>query len=222
MPEVQVTNPSGGILGGDRMGVEVDLAPGSSATVLTQAANKAYRGGESSQRTTVRVGEGAFLEYLPHHLIPYAGSDYRQVTEFSIATDAALIAWDAFSAGRVTRGERFAYHRLRARTSILRKGIPEIVDGFDLVGNSEHFGGYSYVAAAYVLSPKPLGSLADALHDSLAAHAGALASSSVPKSNLCAVRILARDAPTLYRLLNRFRKLARESLKLPVPPRDIS
>lgn len=70
MPEVQVTNPSGGIFGGDRLEVEIDLAPGSSTTVLTQAANKAYRGEDALQRTTIRVGEGALLEYLPHHLIP--------------------------------------------------------------------------------------------------------------------------------------------------------
>lgn len=44
MPEVQITNPSDGILGGDRLEIEADLAPGSSATVLTQAANKAYGG----------------------------------------------------------------------------------------------------------------------------------------------------------------------------------
>ena len=220
-PEVQITNPSGGILGGDRLGAEIALAPGSSATVLTQAANKAYRGEGAYQDTTVRVGDGAFLEYLPHHLIPYAGSDYRQDTTFHLAPDATLVAWDAFSAGRVTRGERFAFDRLRARTTILRGGAPEAVDGFDLVGSSEHFGGYSYVAALYVVSPEPLGPLADALHDVLSGQTGALASASVPSSRFCVVRILVRDAPTLYRLLNDSRRLARESVGLIPPARDI-
>jgi urease accessory protein UreH len=44
IPEVQITNPSGGILGGDSLKLEISLSPGSSATILTQAANKAYRG----------------------------------------------------------------------------------------------------------------------------------------------------------------------------------
>ena len=43
MPEVQATNSSGGVLGGDRLQAEMDLAPGSSVTVPTRAANKAYR-----------------------------------------------------------------------------------------------------------------------------------------------------------------------------------
>ncbi len=221
MPEVQITNPSGGTLGGDHLETEVDLAPGSSATVLTQAANKAYRGEEASQTALFRVDGGAFLEYLPHHLIPYAGSSYRQETTFHLAPDATLLAWDAFSAGRVARGERFAFDRLRARASIFRNGVPEAVDGLDLVGGSEHFGGYSYVAAVYVLSPKSLGPLSDALHESIGGHAGALASASAPASDLCAVRILTRDAPAMYRLLNHSRRLVRGFLGLPAPPRDV-
>lgn len=77
--------------------VEVYLAPGTSASILTQAANKAYRGSESVQRADFRTGEGAFLEYLPHHLIPYAGSSYHQQTTFYLVPDATLLTWDAHS-----------------------------------------------------------------------------------------------------------------------------
>ncbi len=91
VPEVQITNPSGGILGGDRLELEISLAPGSSATILAQAANKAYCGETSEQRALFRVGEGVFLEYLPHHLIPYSRSDYRQETTFQLAPDSTLV-----------------------------------------------------------------------------------------------------------------------------------
>lgn len=220
IPEVQITNPSGGVLGGDRLEVEIDLAPGSSAIVLTQAASKAYRGVEAFQDMVARVGDGAFLEYAPHHLIPYAGSDYRQKTEFLLASDATLLAWDAYGAGRVARGERFAFDRLQARTSILRDGAPEFVDGFDLAGDREHFGGYSYVAAVYVLAPGDLQPLADALHDSLAGAPGTLSSASAPAYGLCAARILTISAPKLYGALNRVRALVRKSLGLPAPARE--
>ncbi len=103
MPEVQITNPSGGILGGDLLEVEVNVSPGASATVLSQAADKAYRGGGAFQASALRVGEDGFLEYRPHHLIPCAGSDYRQETTFHLAPDAAL-AWDPYAAGRGGRG----------------------------------------------------------------------------------------------------------------------
>ncbi len=221
MPEVQITNPSGGILGGDRLEAEVEVSPGSSATVLTQAANKVYRGEGASQTTVLRAGEGAFLEYLPHHLIPYAGSTYRQGTTFHLAHDASLLAWDAFSAGRVARGERFAFDRLRARTSILREGVPEVVDGLDLAGGDELFGGYSYTAAAYVLAARDLGPLAGKLHDFLAGLSGTLASASAPAPGLCAARVLTSGAPELYRALNGVRTLVRNSFDLPAPARKV-
>ncbi len=221
IPEVQLTNPSGGTLGGDRLGARVDLAPGSSATVLTQAANKAYRGIEASQTTVLRVGEGAFLEYLPHHLIPYAGSNYRQEATFHLSRDATLLAWDAFSAGRLARGERFAFDRLRARTSILREDVPEVIDGLDLDGGEERFGGYSYTAAVYVLAARDLGPLGEELHGFLAGLSGALASASVPAPGLCAVRVLTTGAPGLYRALNGVRALVRGSFGLPAPAREV-
>ena len=221
IPEIQITNPSGGILGGDRLELEISLAPGSSATILTQAANKAYRGEISEQRALFRVGEGAFLEYLPHHLIPYSGSDYRQEIIFQLAPDSTLITWDAYAAGRVVRPERFSFTGLHSRTRISRDGIPEVVDGFDLTGGAEWFGGYPYTAVMYILAPRNLQPLAEKLHDLLAVVPGALASSSALSSGICAIRALTNDAHTLHRLLNRSRDLARKSLESPVPAREI-
>lgn len=214
MPEVQITNPSGGILGGDCLEMEVVLASGASATVITQAANKAYRGVGASQRTVLRVESGAFLEYLPHHLIPYSDSAYHQETTFNLAPGATLISWDAYSAGRVARGERFAFERLSGRLQVRCDSIPEVIDGFDLTGGAEHFGGYSYTASAYVLSPHELGPLAEGLHESFSFTPGVLASASAPSPHLCAVRLLTHDASTLYRLLNNTRDIARQHLGL--------
>lgn len=222
IPEIQVTNPSGGILGGDRLEMDVALAPGSAATVLTQAANKVYKGAEAWQNAIFRAGEGGFLEYLPHHLIPFACSSYRQETEIRLASDATLVVWDAVSAGRVTRGERFAFDELSARTRIFRDNLPEVVDGFVLCAGGEPFGGYSYVGTAYVLAPRDLVPLAERLHGALSGLPHVLASASAPALGLCAVRILARDAAALYRALNAFRGTVRAFLDLPSGAREIS
>ena len=61
----------------------------------------------------------------------------------------------------------------------------------------------------------------EALHDLLAVVPGALASASSLSSGVCAIRALTNDAHTLYRLLNRSRDLARRSLELSVPAREI-
>lgn len=224
IPEVQITNPSGGTLGGDRLTIEVSLAPGSAATVLTQAANKAYRGKEAAQSALFDVGDGAFLEYLPHHLIPFAGSNYRQTTEFRLAGRATLLAWDAFSAGRVARGERFAFDKLSAITRVTREGLREVADGFELpdgVPGGEPFGGYSYLGSLHVLAPRDLAPLAEDLHEILNRSSRVLSSASAPAPRLCAARVLARDAAALYEALNACRAAARSRLDLPPPVREV-
>lgn len=221
-PEIQITNPSGGILGGDRLKLEVNLSPRSSATLLTQAANKAYRGPESRQDATFHLEEEAFLEYMPHHLIPYAASNYHQQTTFHLAADATLLTWDAVSAGRLARGERFAFDGLFNRMRIFRNGMPEVADGFDLTGgHKESFGGYSYLAAAYVCAPTDLGPLADKLHKALSGVPASLVSSSAPSAGLCTVRVLADSAHILYKTLNLCREMARGFLELPAPARGV-
>jgi urease accessory protein len=221
IPEVQITNPSGGILGGDRLEIEITLDPVAATTILTQAANKAYRGTEATQRATFYLGEDAFLEYLPHHLIPFADSNYRQESDFFLKESSTLVAWDAYSAGRVARGERFAFSRLSGRTRVLREGVPLAVEGFDLPFGGEPFGGYSYLGTLYILAPSDLKPLAEELHRSLSSMYGVAASASSPETCLCTARILARDATTLYRGLERCRGETRTYLDLSPPARDV-
>ena len=221
VPEVQITNPSGGVLGGDCLNIDVSLAPGSAATVLTQAAGKVYKGVEARQRTTIRVEEGGFLEYLPHHLIPFAHSSYRQETEIYLARDATLLTWDAFSAGRVTRKERFAFDLLSSKVRVFLEDVPEVADGFELIAGGEPFGGYSYLGAAYFLAPRGLAPLAEKLHETLSRAPRALASASAPVPHLCTVRILARDATILYQALNTCRAAARAYLDLSPAAREV-
>ena len=98
-------------------------------------------------------------------MIPFARSSYRQQTEIHLAADAALVAWDAVSAGRVARGERFAFDGPSSKTRIFRENLPEVVDGFELCAGGEPFGGYSYRGAAYVLAPRNLEPLAEKLYE---------------------------------------------------------
>lgn len=220
MPEIQVTNPSGGILGGDLLKTEVALRPGAAATIATQGAAKAYRGPESSHEVIFRLEEGAFLEYLPHHLIPYAGSSHRLRTEFRLGEGSVLLAWEAVSAGRLARGERFAFDRLSSRTRLFVDGRLEATDGFELSAGDEHFGGYSYLGTVFVRVPEGEETLAGELHQAVQGNS-VLASASVPGAGLCVARLLSPSAGGLYSAQNRIRERVRESLGLPPAPREI-
>lgn len=201
--------------------MEIALAARSRATVTTQAATKIYRGPQAVQRAALLVGSGALLEYVPHHVIPFAGSSYRQETVVDMSESAMLIAWESVSAGRLALGERFAFSALSTRLRVTRDGSSEAVDGCELVLEREPFGGYSYLATLFVLAPMDLGQLAENLHAFLAT-VPVLASASAPASGLVATRILAADAPSLYRALNGSRGIARAGLGLPPPPRSVN
>ena len=225
IPELFITNPAGGILGGDRYEIDVALGPGAAATVLTTGATKIYRGPESVQNALFRLNENAFLEYLPHHAIPFAGSSYRQTNTFYISEDATLVCWEAYSAGRVGRDERFAFSALANRTRIFREGVtngvPEVVDGFELSGGGEPFGGYPYAATVYACGPHGYESLAERLHSFFFGLPAVLASSSAPAPGVCVTRVLARNAPFLYQALNGCRDVIRGHLGLPEPSRKV-
>lgn len=223
IPELLVITPAGGIVGGDRYDIDVTLGPGAAASVLTTGATKVYRGPDSCQSAVFRADEGALLEYLPHHAIPFADSSHRQDSTFYLSEGATLLCWEAYSAGRVGRGERFAFSTLASRTRIFRDGVPEIVDGFELSGGGEPFGGYPYTATVYACAPRALDTLAGQLHALLSELPGTLASSSTPASasGLCVTRVLARNAPSLYRALNGCRRVIRDHLGLPEPVRKV-
>lgn len=221
MPEVQVCIPGGGVLGGDRYEIDVSVGPGAAASVLTTGAAKVYGGPASLECASFRVEDEALLEYLPHHVIPYSGSSYRQESIFDLAPGATLLAWEAYSAGRVGRGERFAYSHLSSKTRVHRQGVPEVAEGFELPGGGEPLGGYSYTATVYLSASNEVEELAEGLHKSFAAREGILASASAPVPNLCVARVLAHDAPALYEALNECRRVIRDSRKLPPPPRRI-
>lgn len=218
---MQVTNPGGGVLGGDRLELAVHVGAGARATVCTQGATKVYRGPAATQRAHLAVAAGGVLEYVPHHVIPYAGSRYRQETTIELAGDAVLIAWEALAAGRVARGERFAFDHLASRTLVLREGLTEAADGCELEGGGEPFAGRSYLATAYLAAPWGLEAFADDLHAAFEAMPRTLASASTPASGVAAVRILADDAPALAQALTRTRTLARAALGLPPPAREV-
>ncbi len=223
-PDVQISTPAGGVVGGDSYEIDVCVGPDAFGAVLTTGATKAYRGPASLQRASFQVEDGAFLEYLPHHVIPYANSSYHQETAFDLSPNATLLVWEAYSAGRVGRGERFAFDRLSGRTRVERAGVPELVEGFDLSGGGEPFGGFPYLGTVYASVPEghsTLRELAEELHAALNDLPGALASASAPAPNLCVARVLAQGAPALYRALNGARAATRSFLGLAPPPREL-
>ncbi len=128
-PLVHLHNVSGGILAGDRLSLEVEVAPGAYAQITTTGATRIYRhrdGAEDSQqRATFTIADGATLEYLPDPLIPYAGSRHSQRVRFSLGHESTLFWWEVLA-------NTFAFERLQISSAIDICGKPALREDFVL------------------------------------------------------------------------------------------
>lgn len=123
-PLLTIINSSGGVVGADRLDVEVELDSGATLSLRTQSATRIYRSKGEPARSRCRfiLGEGALLDYFPDEIIPFAGSDYEQSTEVVLGPGAAMILAEIVCAGRLARGEAFRFSRLLLDLSCRRAG----------------------------------------------------------------------------------------------------
>ncbi|MFN8442371.1 MAG: urease accessory protein UreD [Caldilineaceae bacterium] len=125
---VHLHNLSGGVLGGDQLGLSIHVGTNAKAQVTSTGSTRLYRHrhGECNalQQTTINVAAGGMLEYLPDTLIPFAGSRYRQCTKIALAENAGLFYWEIITPGREALGELFHYEWLRLDLDICAGGRP--------------------------------------------------------------------------------------------------
>jgi urease accessory protein len=127
---VYVLHPPGGIVGGDDLRIDVDVAAGARALVTTPAATKAYRtaGPAAALENRLRVEAGGVLEWLPQETILYDGCDVTLSTRVDLAPGAAFLGLDLVCFGLPARGEAFASGRCKQAFELWRDGAPLSVE----------------------------------------------------------------------------------------------
>ena len=97
-----VITTSGCVLQGDRMALDVALAPGARAHVTTQSATKVHSMDATCavQTQSIALADGAYLEFLPEPLIPHRRARFLSDTRISIAPTATLLYADIVQPGR--------------------------------------------------------------------------------------------------------------------------
>lgn len=117
-----IVHPPGGIAGGDRLTLEIEVGPRAHAQLTTPGAAKWYRssGIDASQSLTARVGSGAILEWLPQGNIVFDAARVRCASRVELASDAMFVGWDAYCLGRTAADEQFARGTFRQCFEIVR------------------------------------------------------------------------------------------------------
>jgi urease accessory protein len=134
--EAVLVNTGGGMTGGDRLGVEVEVGPGASAVVTTQACEKIYRreSGAARVRSRLVLGEGARLDWLPQETILFDGGALDRRLDAELGAGARLLMCEAVLFGRAARGERVVEGALIDRFRIRREGRLVFADALRLDG----------------------------------------------------------------------------------------
>lgn len=111
----------GGLVAGDQTRLDVRLGPGARCFLGTQASTKVYRNPRRlpcGHATRAMLAENSQLIFAPDPVQPFADSNYAQRQEFHLAAGAGLLLVDWFTAGRVARGERWAFRRFQSRIDV--------------------------------------------------------------------------------------------------------
>ena len=115
---------SGGLVGGDRIEVTVEVGADARVHVTAAAAEKVYRslGPACEIHQKVSVGEGGWLEWLPPETILFEGARLRREIAIDLAPGAGFLGGGILVFGRRARGERFTRGHLHETITVSRAG----------------------------------------------------------------------------------------------------
>lgn len=206
--EAVLINTAGGLTGDDHMQWSATVAPGGRMVLTTQACERIYRsiGGAARVETSLAIGAGAHLDWLPQETILFAASHLDRRIEIDLADGASLTAVEAVLLGRDAMGETALDARLRDHWRIRRNGrlihaeatrldgTPAERDGLSLLSGQRAFATIVHIAPSVDQCAATLACLRNLLPA-----AGSIAASA--NGERLVVRALARNGLALRRLI---------------------
>jgi urease accessory protein len=119
-----IVNTAGGIAGGDRHELAIDVGPGAVLDVTTAAAEKVYRtlGPPAEIAVKLSVGAGARLAWLPQETILFDRAALHRRIDVDLAADASLLLAEGVVFGRTSMGEMIEEGSFIDRWRVRRDG----------------------------------------------------------------------------------------------------
>lgn len=129
-----VLHPPGGLVGGDRLEVAVQVAAGAQALLTTPGAAKFYRsaGPRADQVQHLSLAADAVLEWFPQENILFPGANLLLDTRVDLAAGARFLGWEVHSLGRPAVAERFDHGCADLRLTVRRAGVPLLLERLNL------------------------------------------------------------------------------------------
>jgi len=113
----------GGFVDGDDVRLDLQVGPGAAAFVSTQGPTRVYRSPRGcTNETRAEVAGGALLALVPDPTACFAGARFESRCEVDLASGASLVLFDALSAGRGHRNERWGFRRYSSGLRLAMEG----------------------------------------------------------------------------------------------------
>jgi urease accessory protein len=122
--EAVTVNTAGGIAGGDRFALDVDVGADAELVVTGAAAEKVYRAidADAQMQVTLSVAEGGALRWLPQETILFDRARLDRSIDIALAEGASLLLAEAVVFGRSAMGESVGRGKLVDRWRVRRGG----------------------------------------------------------------------------------------------------
>ncbi len=119
-------HPPGGIAGGDRLEIAIDVETGAHALLTTPGATKWYRSAatEASQSIGISIGRKAVCEWMPQENIFFNAARTQNALSVDLQEGAVFCGWDVMCLGRTASGERFQTGRIHQHLRLTRGTKP--------------------------------------------------------------------------------------------------
>ena len=133
---VYILHPPGGVVGGDRLNICVDVNSNEHALITTPAAGKFYRsaGPVARQEQVIKVAPKGTLEWFPSENIIFSGAKAQIKTKIELSRDSNFMGWEISCLGRPASNENFSQGELDQRFEIWREGRPLQIERLSLKG----------------------------------------------------------------------------------------
>ena len=118
---VYTTTFGGGLVAGDQIDLDVEVADHTVCVLTTQASTKVYkspRGKSATQTTRAAVGRGGLLVVAPDPITCFADANYQQDLTLNVADQGNLILVDWLTSGRRARNECWQFSRYLSRIRV--------------------------------------------------------------------------------------------------------
>ncbi|MDZ8118544.1 urease accessory protein UreD [Pontiella agarivorans] len=160
--EIQLSSYGGGMLQGDRIGLNVRCGEATGLLLKSQANTHVYKNEIDElavQTLHADCGDRTRVRILPEPVVLHAGAQFRQEQHWNISPTTDFVLADWMQSGRSESAEQFAFDRFESVVCIAVDGNPVLEERFsccpatDDIRSPAVFGPFDLMMNVYLLGP---------------------------------------------------------------------